>query len=78
MAKALGYENIYCYHGVMGARHHAFVEIDGLIYDPQHAKSTSNHSNYYFGFEWGSHLGLNGWDYVKSIAPGYSWMRVKI
>ena len=74
----LGYKNIYCLHGVMGSRHHAFVEIDGLLYDPQHAKSLGDHTKKFFGFKWGTIKGLQGWDYAKSVAKGYSWMRVKI
>ena len=69
LAKAIGYENVYC----CNSGGHGWAEINGLIYDPEQSK---NHSNYtYYGMNYNFQARIQ---YRKAISPGYAWMHVKI
>ncbi len=69
MAKAIGYEEVYCCH----SGGHGWAEIDGLVYDPEWSK---HHFVYdYYALSYDTKTDQN---YKGAIAPGYSWMHVKI
>ena len=68
MAKAIGYENVYC----CNSGGHGWAEIDGLIYDPEWSR---HHSKEYYALSYNTTKDPN---YKGAIAPGYSWMHVKI
>ena len=69
MAKAIGYENVYC----CSSGGHGWAEINGLVYDPE----WSRHSNKstYFGISYNASTDVN---YKAGISPGYAWMHIKI
>ena len=62
IAKALGYENVYCCNG----KTHGWVEINGLIYDT---------SRGYRGISYAQKAYYN---YKGMISAGEAWMRVKL
>ena len=62
VARAMGYENVYCCNG----KTHGWVEINGLIYD------TSK------GYRGISYTQKAHYNYKGMISAGESWMRVKI
>ncbi len=69
MAKAIGYEEVYC----CNSGGHGWAEIDGLIYDPEWSR---HHSNYtYFGLDYDK---IKNPNYKGAIAAGYPWMHIKI
>lgn len=68
MAKAIGYENVYC----CNSGGHGWAEIDGLIYDSEWSR---HHSKEYYALSYNTTKDPN---YKGAIAPGYSWMHVKI
>lgn len=70
MAKAIGYENVYCCH----SGGHGWAEIDGLIYDPEWSLHHKIHSFYALSYD----VVYGGQNYKAAIAPGYPWMRIKI
>lgn len=69
MAKAIGYEEVYC----CNSGGHGWAEIDGLVYDPEW--SIHNFKYTYYGLDYDYVKDPN---YKKAISPGYSWMHVKI
>lgn len=69
MAKAIGYENVYCCH----SGGHGWAEIDGLVYDPEWSRHHSTYS--YYALSYNTKTDQN---YKGAIAPGYAWMHVKI
>ena len=69
LAKAIGYENVYC----CNSGTHGWAEINGLIYDPEQSKNHSNST--YYGKTYDFVAKTN---YRAAIAPGYAWMHVKI
>ncbi len=69
MAKAIGYENVYC----CNSSGHGWAEIDGLVYDPDWQMTTSRRS--YFGLSYYTKTDVN---YRGAISAGYAWMHVKI
>ena len=68
MAKAIGYKEVYCCH----SGGHGWAEVDGLIYDPEWSR---HHSKDYYALDYNTTKDPN---YKAAIAPGYSWMHVKI
>ena len=69
LAKAIGYENVYCCH----SGGHGWAEIDGLVYDPEWS---IHHSKYtYYALSYNTKTDV---DYKGAIASGYAWMHVKI
>ena len=70
IAKAIGYENVYACH----SGGHGWAEIEGKVYDPEWGRHRFD--NTYFGIDYNNNPTDN--NYKAAIAPGYSWMRVKI
>ena len=69
LAKAVGYENVYC----CNSGGHGWAEINGLVYDPEWSRHHKNST--YFGISYDAKTGV---DYRGAISPGYDWMHVKI
>ena len=69
MAKAIGYKNVY----VCNSGKHGWAEINGEVYDPQACMVKKDCS--YFRVDYND---CKSPAYKDLIAPGYSWMRVKI
>ena len=69
MAKAIGYEDVYC----CNSGGHGWAEIDGLVYDPEWSRSHSGYS--YFGMSYYDSCDVN---YRQAISYGLDWMHVKI
>lgn len=69
MAKAIGYKNVYC----CNSGGHGWAEIKGKVYDPEWSRHHSEYS--YFALSYDKKTDQN---YKGAIAPGYSWMHVKI
>ncbi|MDD6645522.1 MAG: transglutaminase domain-containing protein [Oscillospiraceae bacterium] len=68
MAKGIGYKNVYC----CSSGGHGWAEINGLVYDPEWSR---HHTREYYALSYETKLDQN---YKGAIAPGYSWMHVKI
>ena len=69
MAKAIGYEEVYCCH----SGGHGWAEIDGLVYDPEWSKW--HHVYNYFALSYDTPTDQN---YKGAIGAGHPWMHVKI
>lgn len=69
MAKAIGYENVYC----CNSGGHGWAEIDGLVYDPEWSRSHSYYS--YYGLNYYEQTDVN---YRGAIAAKLPWMYVEI
>ena len=69
MAKAIGYEEVYCCH----SGGHGWAEIDGLVYDPEWSRHHFVYS--YYALSYNAKTDVN---YKAAISAGYSWMHVKI
>ena len=69
MAKAIGYENVYC----CNSGGHGWAEIDGLIYDPEWSRHFFVHT--YYALSYDTPVDNN---YKGAISPGYPWMHIKI
>ncbi|MCI9176300.1 MAG: hypothetical protein HFH49_15470 [Lachnospiraceae bacterium] len=69
MAKAIGYEEVYC----CNSGGHGWAEIDGLIYDPEWSKW--HHVYNYFALSYDAKTDQG---YKGAIGAGKPWMRVKI
>lgn len=69
MAKAIGYEEVYC----CNSGGHGWAEIDGLVYDPEWSKW--HHVYNYFALSYDTPTDQ---DYKGAIGAGYPWMRIKI
>ncbi|MBQ8860087.1 MAG: hypothetical protein IJ015_01955 [Ruminococcus sp.] len=69
MAKAIGYEKVYCCH----SGGHGWAEIDGLIYDPEWSRHRFDHT--FFALSYDTKTSNN---YKGAIAAGYPWMHIKI
>ena len=68
-AVAIGYTNVYA----CNSSGHGWAEIDGKVYDPEWSRHRSGYS--YYGMSYNEPCDVN---YKAGIAPGYSWMHVKI
>lgn len=69
MAKAVGYEEVYC----CNSGGHGWAEIDGLVYDPEWSIHFHYHS--YYALSYNTRTDQN---YKGAIAAGLPWMHVKI
>ncbi len=69
MAKALGYENVYACSGYS----HGWIEIDGMIFDPELAKHYSDVS--YYGMPYGVYRHM---DYYRQLGSDMPYNRVKL
>ena len=69
LAKAIGYENVYCCH----SGGHGWTEIDGLVYDPEWSKGHTQYN--YFGLSYDTRTDVR---YKEAISAGLPWMHVKI
>jgi hypothetical protein len=69
MAKANGFENVYC----CNSGGHGWAEVEGLVYDPEWSRSHSKYS--YFGMSYYDSCDVN---YRQAISYGLDWMHVKI
>ena len=69
LAKAIGYENVYCCH----SGGHGWTEIDGLVYDPEWSKGHTQYS--YFGLSYDTRTDVR---YKEAISADLPWMHVKI
>lgn len=69
MAKAIGYEEVYCCH----SGGHGWAEIDGLVYDPEWSRHHFTYSYYALSYDTKTDQNYKG-----AIAPGYAWMHIKI
>ncbi len=69
MAKAIGYEEVYC----CNSGGHGWAEIDGLVYDPEWSKW--HHAYNYFALSYNTPTDQ---DYKGAIGAGHPWMRIKI
>ncbi len=69
MAKAIGYEEVYC----CNSGGHGWAEIDGLVYDPEWSK---HHFVYnYYALSYDTKTDQN---YKGSLSPEKPWMRIKL
>ena len=69
MAKAIGYDEVYC----CNSGGHGWAEIDGLVYDPEWSKW--HHVYNYFGLSYDTKTDQ---DYKGAIGARKPWMRIKI
>ncbi len=69
MAKAIGYEEVYC----CNSGGHGWAEIDGLIYDPEWSKWHHVYNYFALSYDTPTDQGYKG-----AIGAGKPWMRVKI
>lgn len=69
MAKAIGYEEVYCCND----SGHGWAEIDGLIYDPEWSKHHQEYSYYALSYDTKTDVNYKG-----NIAAGHPWMHIKI
>ena len=69
MAKAIGYEEVYCCND----SGHGWAEIDGLIYDPEWSMHHDAYSYYALSYDAKTDV-----DYKGNIAARLPWMHVKI
>ncbi len=69
MARAVGYEEVYC----CNSGGHGWAEIDGLIYDPEW--SLHHHVHSYYALSYNTPTDQN---YRGAIAAGRPWMHIKI
>lgn len=69
MAKAIGYENVYC----CNTGGHGWAEIDGLVYDPEW--SIHYHRYTYYALSYDTKTDVN---YKGALTKVYPWMYVKI
>ena len=69
MAKAIGYEEVYCCND----SGHGWAEIDGLIYDPEWSMHHDVYSYYALSYDTKTDV-----DYKGNIAARLPWMHVKI
>ncbi len=69
MAKAIGYDEVYC----CNSGGHGWAEIDGLVYDPEW--SNWHHAYDYFALSYDTKTDQ---DYKGAIGAGKPWMRIKI
>ncbi len=69
MAKAIGYEQVYC----CNSGGHGWAEIDGLVYDPEW--SIHHHGHSYYALSYNARTDQN---YKGAIGAGLPWMHVKI
>ena len=69
MAKAIGYERVYC----CNSGGHGWAEVDGLIYDPEWSKHNNAHT--YFGLDYDR---VKDPDYKGGISAGEPWMHVEV
>ncbi|MDE6024989.1 MAG: hypothetical protein K2G45_05990 [Lachnospiraceae bacterium] len=69
MAKAIGYEEVYC----CNSGGHGWAEIDGLIYDPEWSKHYFVYN--YFGLSYDTKTDQN---YKAALSPEKPWMRIKL
>ncbi len=69
MAKAIGYEEVYC----CNSGGHGWAEIDGLVYDPEWSKWHHVYNYFALSYDTPTDQGYKG-----AIGAGKPWMRVKI
>ncbi len=69
MAKAIGYDEVYC----CNSGGHGWAEIDGLVYDPEWSKW--HHTYNYFALSYNTKTDQ---DYKGAIGARKPWMRIKI
>ena len=69
MAKAIGYDEVYC----CNSGGHGWAEIDGLIYDPEWSKWHHVYNYFALSYDTPTDQGYKG-----AIGAGKPWMRVKI
>lgn len=69
MAKAIGYEEVYC----CNSGGHGWAEIDGLIYDPEWSKWHHVYNYYALSYDTPTDQ-----DYKGAIGARKPWMRIKL
>ncbi|MCI8282965.1 MAG: hypothetical protein HFI76_15110, partial [Lachnospiraceae bacterium] len=69
MAKAIGYEEVYC----CNSGGHGWAEIDGLVYDPEWSKWHHVYNYFALSYDTPTDQGYKG-----AIGAGKPWMRIKI
>ena len=69
LAKAIGYEEVYC----CSSGYHGWAEIDGLIYDPERNKFDPSYSYYALSYDTKTNV-----DHKGGIAANEPWMHIKI
>ena len=69
MAKAIGYEEVYC----CNSGGHGWAEIDGLVYDPEWSKWHHVYNYFALSYDTPTDQGYKG-----AIGAGKPWLRVKI
>lgn len=69
MAKAIGYEEVYC----CNSGGHGWAEVDGLIYDPEWSKWHHVYNYFALSYDTPTDQGYKG-----AIGAGKPWMRIKI
>ncbi len=69
MAKAIGYEEVYC----CNSGGHGWAEIDGLVYDPEWSKWHHVYNYYALSYDTPTDQ-----DYKGAIGARKPWMRIKI
>ncbi len=69
MAKAIGYEEVYC----CNSGGHGWAEINGLVYDPEWSKWHHTYNYYALSYDTPTDQ-----DYKGAIGAGKPWMRIKL
>ena len=71
MAKAIGYENVYC----CNSGGHGWAEINGLVYDPEWSKKDGLNAVTYYALSYDTKTDVA---YKQAISARLDWMHVKI
>ncbi len=71
MAKAIGYENVYC----CNSGGHGWAEVNGLVYDPEWSKRDGLNAVTYYALSYDAKCDVA---YKRAISARLAWMHVKI
>jgi len=72
LAKAIGYEEVYACHDTG----HGFIEIDGLVYDPEWSKTHFQYS--FYGIPFNTPVELQNYSLALTASQANPYMRVKL
>ncbi|MBO4235300.1 MAG: N-acetylmuramoyl-L-alanine amidase family protein [Firmicutes bacterium] len=72
LARAIGYEEVYSCHDTG----HGFVEIDGLVYDPEWSKTHFQYT--FYGIPFDTKVELQNYALVLTASEDNPYMRVKV
>jgi len=72
LARAIGYEEVYACHDTG----HGFVEIDGLVYDPEWSKT--HHQYTFYGIPFDTPVELQNYKLALTASHNNPYMRIKL